>query len=67
MSPHFHPINLKQLVFLDVNLEVLAHFKEVTEEHLLAFLAHSLKSHFLNAHKVLFTVEIIDICHTLIL
>jgi len=67
VSPHFHSIKLKQLIFLNVNLEVLAHFKEITEEHLLTLLAHSLEGHFLNTHQMLFAVKVIDLCHALLL
>jgi hypothetical protein len=67
MSPHFHSIHLKQLIFLDVNLKVLAHLKEITEEHLLSLLTQSLESHLLYPHQVLLAVEVIDLCHTLLL
>ena len=67
ISPHFHSIHLKQLIFLDVNLKVLAHLKEITEEHLLSLLTQSLESHLLYPHQVLLAVEVIDLCHTLLL
>ncbi len=65
MPPYFHPINFKQLILFDVDLKVLAHFEEITKEHLLSLLRNRLKRHFLYPHQVLFAVEIVNLSHPL--
>lgn len=66
MPPDFHPINFKQLIFLDVYLKILAHLEEITEEHLLSLLHNGLKGHLLNSHQVLLAIEVVNLSHSLL-
>ena len=60
VPPDLHPIYLKELLFFDIDLKVLTHLEEISEQHLLSLLSQCLESHFLNSHQVLLAVEIVN-------